>query len=57
MDRPRHPNVIRTWAVERTHHNIHNIPPVKHDNPQHSPPRNVLPTVTPKRPPTDKKKP
>lgn len=56
MDRPRHPNVIRTWAVERTHHNIHAIPPVKHDNPQHAPPRTV-PAPAPNRPPTGKKKP
>jgi len=51
MDRPRHPNVIRTWAVERTHHTVHNIPPVKQENPRHSPPRTV-----PKRRPADKKK-
>lgn len=41
MDRPRHPNVIRTWTVERTRHPVRNIAPPKPENVRSAPVKGV----------------
>jgi hypothetical protein len=54
MDRPRHPHVVRTWAVERTRHPIHAIPAVKREDPHHGPPRMPVASKLPAAPKKDK---
>lgn len=48
MDKPRHPHVIRTWAVERTRHSVRNIPGIRMDTPMHGAPRSLPVTRSPK---------
>jgi len=44
MDRPHHPNVVRTWVVERTRHPVHAALPIKREDPRHGAPRIPAPT-------------
>ena len=52
MDKPRHPNVIRTWNQRRP---VHGITPIKNDPAAHFPVRGIPAPPTPKQPhPKDK---
>ncbi len=37
MDKPRHPHVVRTWAVERTRQPVRNVPGTRFEDARKGP--------------------
>ncbi|MBV8551038.1 MAG: hypothetical protein JOY54_07030 [Acidobacteriaceae bacterium] len=51
MDKPRHPNVIRTWTVR---HPVRGVPPVKNEGGNRGPVRGLPQPPRQQQPPKDK---